>query len=421
MTQSDENDGRDLLRLTTAGSVDDGKSTLIGRLLTDTGALSADQMALLAAQAIREGSEQIDYARITDGLTAEREQGITIDVAYRYFATPRRSYILADVPGHEQYTRNMVTGASKATAALLLVDARSGMTRQTRRHICIAALLGIRDVVFAVNKMDLVDYAEEAFRRAEKEITQFTSGLSFRSQQMIPVSAKRGENVVRATEHMDWYAGTPLIDVLDTLPASASLAPGPFRMAVQMALRPNQDFRGYMGCIAQGAVAIGDQVAILPGGRTSTVTGILTPAGTAERAIAGQSVTLTLADDIDAGRGFLLAAAEAPASEARQLTAALCWLDARPQDPRAQYLLRIGTRTVAARINAPETRLDVDNLQQITGGEPLAANDTGQASIHLQDDIAYDAYGTCKQTGAFIVIDPRTNDTVAAGMIEHNL
>ncbi len=426
MNKTPQYDGRDLLRLTTAGSVDDGKSTLIGRLLADTGALSSDQLASLAAQAVQSGQEHIDLAQITDGLSAEREQGITIDVAYRYFATPGRSYILADVPGHEQYTRNMVTGASKATAALLLVDGRSGMTRQTRRHACIAALLGIEDVVFAVNKMDLVDFSQDAFAAAEAEIVGFTARLGFRTRHVVPVSAKQGDNVVHAGRAMDWYPGPPLLDVLDGLPASAGVAQGPFRMAIQMALRPQtsdtHDFRGLMGRVQQGSVSIGDRVAILPGGRESTVTGILGPGGLPINAAeAGRSVILTLADNIDAGRGSLIAAAEDRPRETRTLTAALCWLDDRPQDPRANYLLRASTRTVAARIALPESRLDVDTLDTTPGGDKLAANDIGTVEIRLQDDVACDAYAACKATGAFIVIDPRTNATVAAGMIDHGI
>jgi sulfate adenylyltransferase subunit 1 len=425
MSTTPEYDGRDLLRLTTAGSVDDGKSTLIGRLLADAGALASDQLAQLAAQAARDGREEIDLARITDGLTAEREQGITIDVAYRYFATPARSYILADVPGHEQYTRNMVTGASKASAALFLVDARGGMTRQTRRHVGIAALLGIRDMVFAVNKMDLVDFAEDSFRESEAEIALLTSRLRWRTREVVPVSAKGGDNVVTRSRAMDWYAGPTLIEVLDGLPPTGGEADGPFRMAIQLALRPQgrdtHDFRGYAGRIGRGAVAVGDRIAILPGERHSTVTGILTPGGPRDTAGAGQSVTLTLSDDIDAGRGFVLAATEAPARQARELTAALCWLDDLPQDPRASYLLRAGTRGVAARIAVPETRLDIDTLAPVPGGAPLHANEIGTAMIRLQDDIAYDAYAACRATGAFIVIDPRTNATVAAGMIDHGL
>jgi sulfate adenylyltransferase large subunit len=425
MSPSPPSPGRDLLRLTTAGSVDDGKSTLIGRLLADSGALTVDQLSTLAAMAVRDGHEQIDLARITDGLTAEREQGITIDVAYRYFATARRSFILADVPGHEQYTRNMVTGASRASAALLLVDARAGMTGQTRRHICIAALLGIRDIVFAVNKMDLVDYAEDAFWRTQDEIETFTARLDFRTRHIVPVSAKRGDNVVRRTDAMPWYRGSPLIDVLEGLPASGAEADGPFRMPVQLALRPQgagtADLRGYMGRIARGTVALGDRLVIAPGGSESTVTAILTPSGPAARATVGQSVTLTLADDIDAGRGFMLADAAAPPATAREVTAALCWLDSAPQDSRAPYLMRIGTRTVAARIAAPESRVDVNTLRRVPGGAPLTTNEIGEARIRLQDDIAYDAYGECRATGAFIIIDSRTNATVAAGMIDHGI
>ena len=425
MTESPNTTGRDLLRLTTAGSVDDGKSTLIGRLLADAGALGTDQVTALAAQAVREGQEQIDYARITDGLTAEREQGITIDVAYRYFATARRSFILADVPGHEQYTRNMVTGASKATAALILVDARSGMTTQTRRHICIAALLGIRDIVFAVNKMDLVDWSAESFNKVQRQIADFVAPLAFRRTHFVPLAAKRGDNVVRESEHMPWYPGAPLIEVLESLPASVPDAAGALRLPVQMALRPTEadarDFRGYMGRIAQGSVHVGQRVTIAPGGRESTVTAILKPSGAAQSATVGESVTLTLADDIDAGRGFVICDAAAPPRTARSLDAALCWLDRRPQDPRGAYAVRIGTRTVAARIAPPEKRIDVTTLTTVPGDQPLTMNEIGMAQLRLQDDVAFDAYDACKGTGAFIVIDTRTNDTVAAGMIEQGI
>jgi small GTP-binding protein len=334
MTETQQTTGRDLLRLTTAGSVDDGKSTLIGRLLADAGALGVDQLTTLAAQAVREEQEQIDYARITDGLTAEREQGITIDVAYRYFATPARSFILADVPGHEQYTRNMVTGASKATAALILADARTGMTIQTRRHICIAALLGIRDIVLAVNKMDLVDWSAEAFDDVRRRIADFIAPLGFRTAHFVPVSAKRGDNVVRTSELMPWYGDAPLIGVLETLPPSVPDAGGAFRLPVQMALRPAE---------------------------------------------------------ADAG------------------------------DFRGAYAIRIGTRTVAARIAPPKMRLDVTTRTTVAGDQTLAMNEIGLTHIRLQDDVAFDAYAACKATGAFIVVDTRTNDTIAAGMVEQDL
>ena len=420
-----ERNRRDLLRLTTAGSVDDGKSTLIGRLLADLGALSIDQLAALAAAAVREGREDIDLARVTDGLTAEREQGITIDVAYRYFATARRSFILADVPGHEQYTRNMVTGASKATAALFLTDVRNGMTRQSRRHVCIAALLGLPHVVFAVNKMDLVGYAEDAFMRAHDELARFCARLGFAEVHYVPVSAKKGENVVRGADAMPWYRGATLIQVLEDLPAGAPCRDLPFRMPVQLAARPadgmTADIRGYMGRVAAGRVRVGDRVRVAPGGGETTVTGILLPDGAAEEASTGQSATLTLADPLDVGRGHMLAAPEAPPREARELTATLCWLDRVPQDPRAAYLLRAGTRTVAARVAPPAHLIDVDTLDRVPGNGPLAANGIGEARIRLQDDIAFDPYAECAATGAFILIDPRTNATVAAGMVEHGL
>jgi bifunctional enzyme CysN/CysC len=420
---------RDLLRLTTAGSVDDGKSTLIGRLLTDLGALARDQLDALKDQAKRDGTGAIDLARITDGLSSEREQGITIDVAYRYFATPRRSFILADVPGHEQYTRNMATGASKATAALFLVDARSGMTSQTRRHVCIAALLGIRDVVFAVNKMDLVDWREDIFAARRAEIVAFSDTLGFTTRHIVPVSAKLGDNVVRPTDTMPWYGARAgedtLIAALERLPASRLSAEGPFRMAVQLALRPQgadtHDFRGFMGRIARGRIAVGDRVRIYPGDGEATVTGLHTPSVPVAVATAGRSVTLTLDRELDAGRGALLADPASPPGTARQVTAALCWLDGGAQNPRLTYRLRIGTRTVAARIAPPDHRIDVDTLARNADGRPLAVNDIGTARISLAEEIAFDSYGDCRATGSFIVIDPRNNATVAAGMIDHGL
>ena len=416
---------RDLLRLTTAGSVDDGKSTLIGRLLHDAGALASDQRAALAEAAAREGLDDIDLARITDGLTAEREQGITIDVAYRYFSTARRSFILADVPGHEQYTRNMVTGASKATAALFLVDVRNGMTDQTRRHVCIAALLGLRYAVFAVNKIDLLDYGESAFRQRRDELVRFCAGLDFTETHFIPLSAKKGDNVVRASGNMPWYTGKPLIEVLEDLPPSAPTAGLPFRMPVQLASRPqfkdSADFRGYMGRIVSGSVKVGDRIRVAPASRESIVTGILTPAGPAREATVGQSVTITLADQIDVGRGHMLTAADAPPREAREVTALLCWLDAQPHDPRAPYLIRSGTRTVAARIAAPGYRIDINTLDKISNDAALTVNEIGEARIRLQDDVAFDPFSENPATGAFIVIDQRTNATVAAGMMEHRL
>ena len=422
-------DSRDLLRLTTAGSVDDGKSTLIGRLLADSGALAADQMASLAAAAVSEGTSEIDLARITDGLTAEREQGITIDVAYRYFSTPKRSFILADVPGHEQYTRNMVTGASNADAALFLVDAQNGMTPQTRRHVCIAALLGIDQVVFAINKMDLVDFSEAAYIQAKDEMKAFCEGLSFGTVHYVPVSAKKGDNVVATSASMPWYTDGPLINILGNLSASATSFDGPFRMAVQIAARPTHNpedgdvasARGLMGRIASGRVRVGERVEIVPGNGKSTVTSITTPQGPASQAVAGQSVTITLADQIDVGRGHMLAAIDNPPRQSREARALLCWLDNVPQDPRTPYLVRIGTKTLNARVAAPDFRIDTNTLDRVTDNAPLAANDIGETIIRLSDDIAFDPFDANPATGAFLVIDPRTNATVAAGMIESAL
>ncbi|MEE8085152.1 MAG: GTP-binding protein [Alphaproteobacteria bacterium] len=415
---------RRLLRLTTAGSVDDGKSTLIGRLLNDCDALTSDQIEALVA-ASPDSEDDIDYARITDGLSAEREQGITIDVAYRYFSTPRRSFILADVPGHKQYTRNMVTGASNADAALFVVDVRTGMTSQTRLHVYIAALLGIGQAVFAINKMDLVDYREENYADARAALEAFCSRLPFSSVQPIPVSAKKGDNVVHKSQSMPWYGGPPLLEILEQAPAGSRMLDLPFRLPVQLASRPQSasapDFRGYMGRIASGSVAIGDRITICPSLRESTITSITAPAGPVHEAVAGQSVTVTLADQVDVGRGQVLAAADAPPRAAREIRAILCWLDDAPQDPRAPYLVRAGTRMVPARLKAPNYRIDVDSFSRIEGDQPLAANEIGEVCLRLKDEIAFDAFGDNPATGAFIVVDERTNATVAAGMIEHGI
>ncbi|MCZ6849039.1 MAG: GTP-binding protein [Alphaproteobacteria bacterium] len=413
-----------LLRLTTAGSVDDGKSTLIGRLLADCGALTRDQMETLTA-ARPNGEDHIDFARVTDGLSAEREQGITIDVAYRYFSTPQRAFILADVPGHEQYTRNMVTGASNAHAALFLVDVRHGMTRQTRRHATIAALLGMQEAVFAINKMDLVDYRRESFAEAKAALQAFCAKLPFSRVHYLPVSAKMGDNVVHGSQAMAWYDGAPLLEILEGLSAGHEGLDLPFRLPIQLISRPQgaaaPDFRGYMGRIASGRVAIGDRVKVSPGARESRITSITGPAGPLGAAMAGDSVTVTLADQVDAGRGHMLAAADAPPREAREIRAIVCWLDDAPQDPRAPYLLRTGTATVPARIEAPDYLIDIDTLDRVGGDRPLAANDIGAVSIRLKDDIAFDAFGDNPATGAFIIIDSRTNATVAAGMIGHEI
>jgi sulfate adenylyltransferase large subunit len=403
----------DLLRLATAGSVDDGKSTLIGRLLYDAKAVLADQLSHVEEVSRRRGADGPDLSLLTDGLRAEREQGITIDVAYRPFATGRRRFIIADTPGHAQYTRNMVTGASTADLALILIDVRHGMTEQSRRHTAIAKLLGLRHVVVCVNKMDLVAYAEDAFDAVVREVLDWSARIDLHDVAFIPISALHGDNVVEPSARMPWYAGAPLLAHLEEVPLGTVEAPA--RLPVQTVLRDGER-RLYAGQVAAGAVRVGDEVVVLPSGERTRVAGIEGPAGPLEEAPAPLSVAVALEDELDVSRGDLLAAAGDAPLPVRELTATLCWLGDAPARPGGRYLLKHATRTVRARLDAVEHRLDVTTLSH-GPADVLELNDLARVRVRLGEPIAADPYASCRAAGAFVLIDEGTNDTVAAGMI----
>ncbi len=416
---------RGVLRFLTCGSVDDGKSTLIGRLLYDTKALLTDTLATLERNARRRGLSAPDLSLLTDGLVAEREQGITIDVAYRYFATARRKFIIADSPGHVQYTRNMVTAASTADAAVLLVDARKGLLAQTRRHATIACLLGVRRLVVAVNKMDQVDYAEERFGQIAAEFGRWLERQPDLAVAVdyLPLSALEGANVVDRDPRLAWFAGPTLIELLEQLPAHEGDAAAPLRLPVQWVCRPAQsDFRGYAGRVESGSIAVGDAVVVFPSGARSRVASLAIGTAARTRAVVGESVMLTLADDIDISRGDLLAGADAPPPAARsRIEASVCWLSAAPLEPRREYLLRQAARETRARITAVAARLDIEDLQwqedAAATGAAVQANDIVRLVLGTQTPIATDDYPQFRAVGSFILVDPASNDTVAAGMI----
>ncbi|MGH3938632.1 MAG: sulfate adenylyltransferase subunit 1 [Pseudonocardiaceae bacterium] len=413
-----------LLRLTTAGSVDDGKSTLVGRLLHDTQSILADQLAAvdLATQA-RGGAigDAPDLALLTDGLRAEREQGITIDVAYRYFATPTRKFVLADCPGHVQYTRNTVTGASTAELAVVLVDARNGLVEQTRRHLAVAAFLRVPHLVLAVNKMDLVDFDRPTFRRIESEFAVAATSLGASDIVAVPISARYGDNVATRSEHTPWYAGPTLLEHLETVPTGREAVAEPMRFPVQLVLRPrtpeHPDYRGLAGQVASGVLQVGDEIIALPSGGRSTIIGIDTPDGPIPQAIAGQSVTVLLADEIDAGRGEVLAHPTQPPRVVTDLDADLCWLADRPLRPGARILVKHGTRTVRALVTELTGRLDLHTLRHTDPPEILELNEIGAARIRLSEPLAVDTYATDRHTGGFLVIDHSNGNTLAAGLV----
>jgi bifunctional enzyme CysN/CysC len=408
----------DLLRLLTCGSVDDGKSTLIGRLLYDSQSLMEDQLASLRARSGKAGA--LDFALLLDGLQAEREQGITIDVAYRFFATPRRRFIVADTPGHEQYTRNMATGASTADLAILLVDVRKGVLTQTRRHAYIASLLGIRHVVLAANKMDLADYEEAAFAKVAADFAALARALGFATAQAIPVSAVKGDNLVSPSPAMPWYDGPALLPFLETVETRSPALVAPFRLPVQWVNRPHQDFRGYSGRIEGGGVRPGDVVIVLPSRRQAIVDRILAYEGDLAEAVAGQSVTVTLDRHLDLGRGDVLAAASLPAEIADQFAAHLLWMGEEPMLPGRQYLLRLGTQTVPAQVSAIKHRVDVNTLQRLAA-KKLAMNEVGFCDFALGQAIAFDPYAANRAMGGFILIDRVSNATVGCGMVSFAL
>jgi bifunctional enzyme CysN/CysC len=419
----EQHEHKSLLRFITCGSVDDGKSTLIGRLLFESKMLFEDQLAAVEADSARWGTqgEEMDFALLVDGLAAEREQGITIDVAYRFFSTDRRKFIVADTPGHEQYTRNMVTGASTADAAILMVDARKGILTQTKRHSYLAALIGIRHVVVAINKMDLMDYSEKTFNRIVEEYREFAKQIGLENITFIPMSALRGDNIIERSERMPWYRGTTLMGYLETVEVDDELMQeSPFRMAVQWVNRPNLDFRGFSGQLASGVIHPGDKIRTLPSGRESYVERIYTLDGDLDKAVAGQSVTLTLTDEIDISRGDLLCASDTPASVANQFEVTIVWMNDEPMLPGRTYLMKIGTKTVSATITDIKYQVNVNTLEH-TAAKNLALNGIGVCTINLDQDIAFDAYKDNHDTGGFILIDRLTYNTMGAGMIHFSL
>jgi bifunctional enzyme CysN/CysC len=412
-----------LLRFITCGSVDDGKSTLIGRLLYESKVVFEDQLATLARDSVRFGTQQgdLDFALLLDGLVAEREQGITIDVAYRFFASENRKFIVADTPGHEQYTRNMVTGASTADAAVVLVDARSGVLTQTRRHAYLLSLIGIQHVAVAVNKMDLVEYSEQAFRAIEGECRAFAARIGLADVVAIPLSALRGDNVLDGSDAMPWYDGPTLMGFLESVPLDEDRQQGlPFRMPVQWINRPDLDFRGVAGTIAGGVIAPGDSVTVQPSGVRTTVERIVTFDGDLDRAVAGQSVTLTFADEIDVSRGDLLSAGDGPAEVADQFAAKLVWMSDQPLLAERPYLFKIGTRTVPGTITRIKYALNVNTMEHVAATE-LDLNGIGICNIALDQPIPFDPYVQNRDTGGFIVIDRVTSGTVGAGMLDFAL
>ncbi len=413
---------KSLLRFLTCGSVDDGKSTLIGRLLYDSKMIFEDQLAALEADSRRMGTQggALDLALLVDGLAAEREQGITIDVAYRFFATDKRKFIVADTPGHEQYTRNMVTGASTADAAVILIDARKGVLTQTRRHAYLVHLLGIRHVVLAVNKMDLVAWSQTEFDRIVADFRAFADQIGLGEVTAIPLSALTGENVTQPGTAAPWYAGLPLLPLLERLPVGDDLRDQPFRLPVQWVNRPNLDFRGYSGLIVSGQVRPGDRLRVLPSGRDSTVARIVTRDGDLALAVAGQSVTLTLADEIDISRGDVLAQAAAPPEVADQFEATLVWMDEEAMMPGRPYLLKLATRTVGASITEPKYRINVNTLERLAARR-LDLNEIGVCNLALDAPIAFDPYAENHDLGGFILIDRMTSRTVGAGMLHFAL
>jgi sulfate adenylyltransferase large subunit len=411
----EQEQAKDLLRLSTAGSVDDGKSTLIGRLLYDSHSVYKDQLHSIVKASAGRNAGKIDFSLLTDGLRAEREQGITIDVAYRYFATPKCKFIIADTPGHEQYTRNMVTGASTAELAIVLVDARKGLLVQSRRHATIAGLLGLPHLVVAVNKMDLVGYDQKTFDRIEAEFRSFLSAFKIEPY-FIPISALAGDNVVSRSEKTPWYQGPSLLQYLEQVPVNERAQHAAFRFAVQRVVRPNLDFRGYVGTVASGSIRPGDSVTVYPSGRTSTVATLHTFDGDLEQANVGDAVTITLADDVDVSRGDLLGQIDQPPHVGTQVQATLVWLSETPATIGKRYRIKHTTRQDTAQIQQISYRLDIETLQP-RPAQTLEMNAIGIVKLETARPLAFDLYSVNRTTGSFILIDPATNATVAAGMI----
>ncbi|SEN59081.1 sulfate adenylyltransferase subunit CysN [Nitrosomonas marina] len=410
----------ELLRFITAGSVDDGKSTLIGRLLHDSKSIFEDQLSSITSTTRKRGMEGVDLSLLTDGLQAEREQGITIDVAYRYFATPKRKFIIADTPGHEQYTRNMVTGASTANLAVILIDARKGVLTQSRRHAYLASLVGIPHLVVAVNKMDLVDYSQSVFDGICRDFSAFAERLNLHHVDFIPISALNGDMVVERGDRLNWYKGTTLMDLLENISISHDVNKEDFRFPVQWVCRPHteklHDFRGYMGRIESGAIQVGDAITVLPSGLNSRVKEIVLYEGTVAQAEAPQSVTLTIEDHLDISRGDVMVKTGDLPQVSKAFDAMLCWLSEQPLDPARKYLIKHTTRVVKAVVNRIDYRVDVNTMNQ-ESSDKLTMNDIAHVNIKVQQPLVCDDYQRNRATGCFIVIDESSNNTVGAGMI----
>ena len=421
-TYLDRHDRKSMLRFITCGSVDDGKSTLIGRLLYDSKLVFEDHLAALEVDSKKVGTQggALDFALLVDGLTAEREQGITIDVAYRFFSTDNRKFIVADTPGHEQYTRNMVTGASTADLAVILIDARKGVLTQTRRHSFLVSLLGIRHVVLAVNKLDLLDYSEEVFSAIERDYRHFAAQIGLDDVTCIPISALKGDNITERGPNLPWFDGPTLIGHLEEVQVDDDTRSRPFRFPVQWVNRPDLDFRGFSGQVASGAVRPGDPIRVLPSGRLGTIDRIVTMDGDLPVAFAGQSVTLTLAEAIDASRGDVIASADSPPAVADQFEAHIVWMAEEEMLPGRPYLLKIGTRTVNATLAQPKYKVNVNTLEH-TAAKTLELNEIGVCNLNLDRPVPFDPYSENRTTGGFILIDRFTNATVAAGLLHFAL
>ncbi|MEO1240526.1 MAG: sulfate adenylyltransferase subunit CysN [Pseudomonadota bacterium] len=418
----DAHEKKSMLRFITCGSVDDGKSTLIGRLLYDSKLLYDDQMSALERDTKKHGTqgEKIDFALLVDGLAAEREQGITIDVAYRFFSTEKRKFIVADTPGHEQYTRNMATGASTADLAVILIDARRGVLTQTRRHSYIVSLLGIRHVVVAINKMDLVDYSEDRFNEIEAEYREFAKDLGLESIVCIPMSALEGDNITTKSSKTRWHNGPALLPYLETIKVRGALSEKPFRLPVQWVNRPNLDFRGFSGTIASGKVKPGDEIVVLPAAKRSKVKSIVTMDGDLAEAGPDMAVTVTLEDEIDISRGDIICAGNAPAEQTDQFAAHLLWMAEDELFPGRQYLLKTANRIIPATVTELKHKVNVNTLEHMSG-KTLELNEVGFCNLNLAHPIAFDPYTENRRTGSFILIDRRTNATIGAGLIDFSL
>ncbi|MFV0571565.1 MAG: sulfate adenylyltransferase subunit CysN [Xanthomarina gelatinilytica] len=414
-------DNNQLLRFTTAGSVDDGKSTLIGRLLYDSKSIFEDQLQAIENTSKKKGHEGVDLALFTDGLRDEREQGITIDVAYRYFTTPKRKFIIADTPGHIQYTRNMVTGASTANAAIILVDARHGVIEQTKRHSFIASLLQIPHVIVCINKMDLVGYSEEAYTKVINQFEEFSSKMLVKDVRFIPISALKGDNVVNRSKNMDWYQGAPLLHTLETLHISSDINKVDARFPVQTVLRPqsetHRDYRGYAGRIASGVFRPGDEITVMPSGFTSKIKSIDTIDGELEEAFAPMSVSITLEDDIDISRGDMLVRSNNKPQALQDIEVMLCWLNNSPAKPRAKYTIKHTSNEQKAMIKEVIYKIDINNLERKSDDVSLEMNDILKVKIRTTKPLMVDSYRDNRTTGSIILVDDATNETVAAGMI----